>query len=118
MLINLYYDPFDTSQSCLNGRGLDPAKESQLVTLLDALNQVLANGASAATATPVQPDFTGHALCDANPYVQGVGSPAPFHPTAAGELAIALADEQALQACPGTPSGSPSPAASVASLAP
>jgi len=118
VLINLYYDPFDTTQACLNGHGLDPAKESQLVTLLDALNQVLANGATAATATPVQPDFTGHALCDANPYVQGVGSPAPFHPTAAGELAIALADEQALQAGPGTPSGSPSPGASVASLAP
>ncbi|HXP54367.1 MAG TPA: hypothetical protein VN847_05405, partial [Streptosporangiaceae bacterium] len=58
--------------------------------------------------TPVRPDFTGHALCDADPYVQGVGSPAPFHPTAAGELAIALADEQALRTAPSPPSGSPS----------
>jgi hypothetical protein len=39
-----------------------------------------------------------------------VGAPAPFHPTAAGELAIALADEQALQSGPGTSSGSPSAA--------
>jgi hypothetical protein len=37
-----------------------------------------------------------------------VGSPAPFHPTAAGELAIALSDEQALQSGPGASSGSPS----------
>jgi hypothetical protein len=28
--------------------------------------------------------------------VQGLGSPAPFHPTAAGQLAIALADQAAL----------------------
>ncbi len=118
VLINLYYNPFDTALGCLNGHGLDPAKETALVTLLDALNQVLSNGATAASATPVRPDFTSHALCDANPYVQGVGSPAPFHPTAAGELAIALADEQALQQAPGTPSGSPSPGTSVASLAP
>jgi lysophospholipase L1-like esterase len=108
VLINLYYNPFDPAQNCLSGTGLNPAKEQSLTTLLDALNQVLSNGATAASATPVQPDFTGHALCDANPYVQGVGSPAPFHPTAAGELAIALTDERALQAAPGTPSGSPS----------
>jgi lysophospholipase L1-like esterase len=108
VLINLYYNPFDTTQNCLSGHGLNPAKEQSLTTLLDTLNQVLSNGATAASATPVQPDFTGHALCDANPYVQGVGSPAPFHPTAAGELAIALADEQALQTAPGTPSGSSS----------
>lgn len=108
VLINLYYNPFDPTQNCLSGHGLTPAKEQSLTTLLDALNQVLSNGATAASATPVQPDFTGHALCDTNPYVQGVGSPAPFHPTAAGELAIALADEQALQTAPGTPSGSSS----------
>jgi lysophospholipase L1-like esterase len=108
VLINLYYNPFDASRSCLSGHGLDPAKEQTLAKLLDALNQVLSNGAAAASDTAVQPDFTGHALCDADPYVQGVGSPAPFHPTAAGELAIALADEQALQSAEGVPSGSPS----------
>jgi lysophospholipase L1-like esterase len=108
VLINLYYNPFDTSQGCLTGHGLDPAKEGTLARLLDALNQVLSNGAAAASVTSVQPDFTGHALCDGDPYVQGVGSPAPFHPTAAGELAIALSDEQALQSGPGASSGSPS----------
>jgi hypothetical protein len=46
-----------------------------------------------------------------------VGAPAPFHPTAAGELAIALADEQALQSGPGTSSGSPSAAPPSASPA-
>ena len=112
VLINLYYNPFDTGQNCLAGHGLDAAKENTLIKLLDALNQVLSNGATAAAQIPVQPDFTGHGLCDAAPYVQGVGDPAPFHPTAAGELAIALADEQALRQAQGTPGGS-SPAVPV-----
>jgi hypothetical protein len=33
--------------------------------------------------------------------VQGAGDPAPLHPTAAGELAIALADQQALPGAEG-----------------
>jgi lysophospholipase L1-like esterase len=118
VLINLYYDPFDPGQNCLDSEGLTAAKEKTLTKLLDALNQVLADGATATSEIPVQPDFTGHALCDPGSYVQSVRDPAPFHPTAAGELAIALADEQALQADQGTPSGSPSPGASVASLPP
>jgi hypothetical protein len=36
---------------------------------------------------------------------------APLHPTAAGQLAIALADEQALQQAETTPGGSPGPLA-------
>ncbi len=108
VLVNLYYDPFDTSQRCLDHVGLDPAKEKSLIGLLDALNGVLANGARAAGLSSVQPDFTGHQLCDPGPYVQGLHDPAPFHPTPAGELAIALADEHALR--PGTtPSQQPSP---------
>ena len=124
VLVNLYYDPFDTSQHCLDRVGLTPAKEKALTGLLDALNSILANGARASGLIAVRPDFTGHALCDAAPYVQGLRGRAPFHPTLAGELAIALADGQALRAAvpvisPGTsqgagqtPSGSPSPAAS------
>jgi lysophospholipase L1-like esterase len=108
VLVNLYYQPFDLQANCLNGTGLNATKEKSLVGLLDALNSVLSDGAKAASQTPVQPDFTGHALCDPGPYVQGVNSPAPFHPTAAGQLAIALADEQALQQAQSNPSGSPS----------
>jgi hypothetical protein len=108
VLINLYYNPFDTAQHCLDSDGLDAAKENALTKLLNALNQVLANGATATSQIPVRPDFTGHALCDPAPYVQDTGDPAPFHPTAAGELAIALADEQALQQAQGSPSVTPS----------
>jgi len=42
------------------------------------------------------PPFAGHELCTADPYVQGPQDRAPLHPTATGELAIALADQQEL----------------------
>ena len=79
--------------------------------MLHALNKVLAGGAQATSQISVQPDFTGHALCDPGPYVQGAKDPAPFHPTAAGQLAIALADEQALQRAGPRVSASPSASA-------
>jgi lysophospholipase L1-like esterase len=107
VLINLYYNPFDAREQCLTAEGLDATKENALTELLSALNKVLSNGAAAASQIPVQPDFTGHALCDPGPYVQGIGDPAPFHPTAAGELAIALADEQALQQAETAPGSTP-----------
>jgi hypothetical protein len=56
----------------------------------------LASGAKTASFTVAHPDFTGHGLCSSDPWVQGIASDAPFHPTAAGELAIALADQHQL----------------------
>jgi len=100
ILVNLYYNPFDPDEHCLDRYGLTPPKQRSLIALLDALDNVLGRGASAAGATPVLPDFTGHRLCDRSSYVQGAGDPAPFHPTSAGELAIALADQQALGSSP------------------
>lgn len=109
VLVNLYYDPFDPSKHCLDGVGLTAAKQNSLTALLDALNKVLASGAQVSGLIPVTPDFSGHALCDPSPYVQGVHDPAPFHPTASGELAIAVADAQALQqhAAPSPSAGTP-----------
>jgi lysophospholipase L1-like esterase len=112
VLVNLYYNPFDTGAHCLDGVGLTPAKETSLVHLLAALNNVLANGAKATGLIAVRPDFTGHALCDPQPYVQGLHGRAPFHPTVAGQLAIALADAQALQRPEAAGSPSPSPTGS------
>jgi lysophospholipase L1-like esterase len=97
VLVNLYYNPFDPGQHCLDGVGLTPSKQKSLTRLLGALNSVLANGARATGLIPVRPDFAGHALCDPVPYVQGLKASAPFHPNLAGELAIALADVRALE---------------------
>lgn len=96
VIINSYYDPFNLSARCLEDKGMTNAKLEVLIGDVNALNTVLANGAKASGFTSVQPDFTGHQLCSAEPYVQGLQDKAPFHPTAAGALAIALADERAI----------------------
>jgi hypothetical protein len=67
-----------------------------LISRLGQLNQVLSQGAQAFGFGVAVPDFAGHELCTQDPWVQGPGDAAPFHPTASGQLEIALADEHAL----------------------
>lgn len=98
VIVNQYYDPFDPSLTCLDRVGLTAAKQRVLVQRLDALNTVIAKGAQATGFETVQPDFSGHGLCTSVPYVQSLEDAAPFHPTPAGELAIALSDEEAFLA--------------------
>ncbi len=96
VLVNLYYDPFGPNLSCLDAVGITADKVKVLDSRLASLNAVLKNGASASGFDTVTVDFAGHQLCTRQPFVQGLSSNAPFHPTVAGGLAIALADEQAL----------------------
>jgi lysophospholipase L1-like esterase len=96
VIINQYYNPFGPEQSCLRPAGLTAAKLAILTSRLATLNAVLAKGAADFGFLSPQPDFTGHQLCTSQPYVQGKGDPAPFHPTALGQLAIALTDQAAL----------------------
>ncbi|MGH3185789.1 MAG: GDSL-type esterase/lipase family protein [Streptosporangiaceae bacterium] len=101
VLVNEYYSPFGSNIGCLSSYGLTPAKEKVLASRLAQLNAVLAQGAKTFGFGVVAPSFAGHELCTENPYVQGPADPAPLHPNAAGELAIALADQQALPAVEG-----------------
>jgi len=94
--VNDYYSPFGASVSCLSQYGMTPAKASDLASRLNQLNTVLVQGARAFQFGIAQPRFTGHELCTTEPYVQGPSDPAPLHPNVQGELAIALADEQAI----------------------
>lgn len=96
ILVNLYYDPFAGDTGCLSKVGVTSSKLRSMLSRLTILNSVLSQGAAAAGFTTTLPDFSGHGLCDPTPYVQGLDSKAPFHPTPAGGLAIALADVQAL----------------------
>ena len=96
VLVNEYYSPFGPNIGCLARYGLTLAKEKVLLARLGQLNTVLAEGAQTFGFGVADPPFTGHQLCDPAPYVQGPGDPAPLHPTATGELAIALADQQVL----------------------
>lgn len=101
VIINQYYDPVTGDTGCLAGDGLTQSKKHTLQSDLAALNQVLAQAAATARFHTARPEFTGHGVCSDQPYVQGVHDAAPFHPTAGGQLAIALADEQALRTLPG-----------------
>jgi lysophospholipase L1-like esterase len=118
VLVNEYYSPFGADVGCLQRYGMTPAKVKVLLSRLGQLNKVLAQGAGLFGFGVAVPRFTGHELCAAVPWVQGPSDPAPLHPNAAGELAIALADEQALPLLSPPPvllpSPSPSPTSSPA----
>lgn len=96
VLINGYYAPFDPRLDCLESLGLTREKLEVLLSRLDALNAVLANGAATFGYRSVEPDFGGHELCTDQSYVQDLDDAAPLHPNARGHLVIALADERAL----------------------
>ncbi len=100
VLINQYYAPFDPALDCLASTGLTADKITVLLDRLATLNEVLANGARTFGYLTAQPDFTGHELCTDQSYVQSSTDPAPLHPNARGQLAIALAVERALLAAP------------------
>jgi lysophospholipase L1-like esterase len=96
VLVNEYYDPFGPRTDCLRKDGLTAAKTAVLDSRLADLNTVLERGAATFRFTTAKPDFSGHELCSQQPFVQNSADQAPLHPTAAGELAIALADEHGL----------------------
>jgi lysophospholipase L1-like esterase len=96
VIVNQYYNPFGADVGCLKSQGMTPAKVKVLVSRLGELNTILGQGAKTYGFTAVQPRFEGHEFCTDQPFVQGMHDKAPLHPTAGGELAIALADQQAL----------------------
>jgi lysophospholipase L1-like esterase len=97
VIINQYYDPFGAQPGCLGPAGLTAANLGILTSRLDTLNAVLAKGAAQFGFSSPQPDFAGHQLCTPEPYVQGLNAAAPFHPTAEGQLDIALTDQAVLR---------------------
>jgi lysophospholipase L1-like esterase len=115
VIVTGYYDPFGETFDCPElrdpqapvdpppGYGFAPdpdqgdsaekvrTKVQPVRSVLAQLNLVLQQGAEAFGFGFVQPTFEGHALCSEQPWVQGMSDPQPFHPNAAGELAIAAA---------------------------
>jgi lysophospholipase L1-like esterase len=114
VIVTGYYDPFGAEFDCPalrapsttpavpgDGFAATPGKDDQaekvrrkidpLRAHLHALNDVLSQGAHAFAFAYVEPSFGGHALCDDQSWVQGLSDRYPFHPDAAGEVAIAAA---------------------------
>jgi lysophospholipase L1-like esterase len=93
-----YYEPF--SAACAQQQTNVTAQElAWLNSQTQAINGVIANAASQHSSfvryAPVS--FSGHELCSANPWVQGLNDAAPFHPTAQGQRVIAQAVTQQAQ---------------------
>jgi len=93
VIVTGYFLPLSNqTPTCANTQGLTPDEINWIRREGSYLNDVL----KASTyfyhfATFAAVDFGGHELCSADPWVQGLGAPAPFHPTAAGQQAIAQA---------------------------
>ena len=110
VIVNEYYDPLAAKPACPSQPELTAAKSAVLLARLTTFNRVLADGAASFGFEAVAPSFAGHELCTEQPFVQGLDDSAPLHPNAAGELVIALADEQALlNPAPRRPSATATP---------
>ena len=90
VIITGYYQPFPTTGICRGTDRLTPAEISWLNRRTELLNQSISGTVSKysfATFAPVS--FTGHDICSDDPWIQSSTDPAPFHPTATGQAAIA-----------------------------
>jgi lysophospholipase L1-like esterase len=114
VIVNEYYDPLPLKPVCPGLPAITADKSAVLLSRLTTFNTVLADGAASFGFDAVAPTFFGHELCTPQSFVQGLNGPAPLHPTAAGEIAIALADEQALllNPAPPRPTGATTPSPS------
>jgi lysophospholipase L1-like esterase len=94
-----YFLPLSTTApSCTDTQNFSAAEIDWLNTKAAALNQVISDAVSwYGFAEYVPVDFTGHEICTSNPWVQSSQDPAPFHPTAGGQAAMARAVTAAIK---------------------
>jgi len=115
IVFTTYPDPLPRTATglalCPDGAGVGPEQLAYMhrlvATLNRALRDALVDTPGVRVADPA-PAFAGHRWCDADPWVHGPSifvtdpsSRAPFHPTAAGQRAIAAAVLAARGAVPG-----------------
>lgn len=89
VLISGYYSPI-ASTECLPANRITAAEAAWLSDQTVRMNQAIRSVVplfSFAEFVPI--DFTGHEICSADPWVQGLEAAAPIHPTADGQAAIA-----------------------------
>jgi lysophospholipase L1-like esterase len=84
--------PVTSSNGCTDLTGIDATELTwgrQLQSKISATLQHATTGYSFATFVPI--NFSGHELCTADPWVQGLGDKDPYHPTAMGQSVFAQA---------------------------
>lgn len=91
VIVTGYYNPF-SSTACASTDNLTTKEVSWLRARASSLNTAIRGTIgkySYADFAPVS--FSGHEICSADSWIQGPTDLAPFHPTAAGQEAIATA---------------------------
>jgi lysophospholipase L1-like esterase len=89
VVVTGYYNPLSSQCANLSQR-LTPAELTWLATEHANLNRTIQNVASQFSYVRFAPvSFSGHDICSTTPWVQGINDPAPFHPNATGQQAIA-----------------------------
>jgi len=110
VVFTTYFDPLPDHAvgfaRCPDGAGLGAAQLAYMHQLMRDLNGALTDALARMPGTRVAdpgPAFVGHRWCDADPWVYGTSilvtdaaSTAPFHPTTAGQQAIAASVLDAL----------------------
>lgn len=93
-----YYKPVSNQQpACADTAPLTASEISWIRTQVNIINGIMqANALQYGFVQYAAVDFTGHEFCSAQPWIQRLGSRAPFHPNAAGQEAIARAILQKL----------------------
>jgi hypothetical protein len=100
IVVNEYYtaitknNPMNCEQHMLTSEDI-----STYNAMLTQLNNAITTGyehADVASAYLIPLSFQNHGICSAHPWVQGLTDNQPFHPTRAGQDAIAQADESVL----------------------
>jgi lysophospholipase L1-like esterase len=99
IVLTSYYQVFPvTSVTCTDLKNIDQSEltwgRQQQAAIGGAVESAVKNYPFA-TYAPI--DFTGHELCSSDPWVQGISDKQPYHPTEAGQAAIASQLAKALQ---------------------
>lgn len=106
VVLTTYYDPFnpDSSKQCADtylglGNGLGANEIDWMRSKMQLMNQHIRDAGATypkAKIADISQALAGHEFCTADPWVYGIsiwysdiGNPAPFHPTAQGQAAIA-----------------------------
>jgi lysophospholipase L1-like esterase len=92
-----YYQPVSAQCVQMSNGQITSAEVNWIQAATNALNQTIRQTAGQFSFVRYAPvSFAGHDACSSNPWVQMINDPAPFHPTAQGQQAIAKDVEAAM----------------------
>lgn len=97
VVVTGYYNPISLRCTTLSSN-ITADEVNWMTGEVNALNETIEGvvNANSSFARFVPIDFTGHDICSNSPWVQGLTSPRPFHPTITGQQVIASNVENAI----------------------